>query len=267
MDECIADELEPQVKKVVTMTKSKLESFKNFPRIILLGNTGSGKSTLTCSLTDQKTKVIEKDGFRSIEGNGIISGTTSGTREPSVYTSQELQLNFCDLPGFKDTGGMKQEIKNSFANDCMFDSSNGDVYFKILIVVSDSNLKSDRGEGIQSIFQRLEKMFPDIEEFKDKIGLVITQGSNNGINYIKALNDRPSDYLRKWCDYYLTDGKDNIFTLPKPSKESIGKQYEFEDKDRLMDFVKNDYIVLGNFVILLMINIEKKIIQIHLELG
>lgn len=87
-------------------------------------------------------------------------------------------------------------------------------------------------------------MFPNPNELKDGIGLIITQDDPDltGIDHIDYLEDDAPFELAKWCSFF-TNNPDHIFTFPKALEKDIDNIYDFDDHQRLIDFVTKDYLV------------------------
>lgn len=142
-------------------------------KVILIDITGSGKFTLARCLS-RKGLIVQrgKGGKIRLE-----------TRDPS-FTIDDLNKTV-----FIGCAGFLQEIINAFAIDCLFKQKNNiSNKFKILLVISDPEIESGRGDAIVKSIQRLEQIFPDHEQLKNSIGLVITK-SDPDINYFDLIED------------------------------------------------------------------------------
>lgn len=109
---------------------------------------------------------------------------------------------------------------------------------KILLVVSEYEFKARRGDAMINSFKKLETMLPQYYKEKDKIGFVITQGHADwtGIDYANYLIKRAVDPLVKLI-YFFMENSQNIFVFPITSSKDAGKQYDFEDCERLLAFI------------------------------
>ena len=227
------------IKDVVQKTESITKNDKI--RVILMGTTGAGKSSLTNALSSngKLTIISGKGGKPILDGKGVVSGNISGTRDPGIDSSDECMV-FCDCPGFEDTEGFLQEIVNAFAIDCLFSDNNK---FKILLVATNGETEN-RAKSICNSIKRLEKIFINKNQLKNGIGLVITQGDNETTeeNYAEIINDNPSEELKDMAMFF-SNNKDRIFVFPRPPRSDVGKEYNFQDHDRLISFLKKDPIV------------------------
>lgn len=115
--------------------------------------------------------------------------------------------------------------------------------FKILLVISASQIESYRGQCVLSSINRMKNMFPNLNELEKAIGLVITKGEKEltGIDYIEQLKEKSDPELLKWCNFF-TSNPDRVFVFPEASKNDIGKNYDFDDHNRLLSFLQSNQI-------------------------
>ncbi|KAK8871412.1 hypothetical protein M9Y10_007138 [Tritrichomonas musculus] len=237
------DYIERSIKSIENEIRDKIKNYNRYHRIILLGLTGSGKSSVARCLAKESIEIEVNGKDVHLTGTGIFAGSTSGTDIPVIYADDENKALYCDCPGFEDTRGMDKEIINAFSDDFLLTSDGNDIYVKILLVVSASEFNTGRGKVILDTFKRLKKMFPNPEQVKDSIGFVITKGEEdvNGTYYFTKLEEKACTELKTWCDYFKMR-KNQVFLFPQAKKENEGRQYKFNDFDKLMDFLKFGFI-------------------------
>lgn len=231
--------MELKIKKYQIEIKTSIDPYKNYIRVLILGLTGSGKSSLTCCLAREALTIKEDCGRQVVlVGKGIFAGSKVGTIKPIIYPDHENKLLYCDCPGFEDLRGTEEEIINAFASDYLLKSDEYDIKVKILLVISYGEFLTGRGKGILETIQRLKRMFPDPDYLKTIMGIVITKGDENrtGTDCFTSLETRANVELKKWCDFFKTF-EDHVFVFPMALKENIGKQYDFIDHQRLIDFL------------------------------
>lgn len=126
------EDFNQMVCKLQKYIKQQIQPNSDKIKVLLIGITGSGKSSVSCCLA-HKDLTIQKDKGDTIAlfGKGVQSGLKSVTREPSIIADQDFNILYCDCPGFEDTNGFFQEIINAFANDYLFENFSGKkIYLK-----------------------------------------------------------------------------------------------------------------------------------------
>lgn len=92
------NELDSSIKESINATMIKIPKDSNMIRIILAGITGSGKSTLSCILSEILLMIGRIGKKIVIQGPGIDSGGTSVTREPSFTLDEKTNMVYIDCP-------------------------------------------------------------------------------------------------------------------------------------------------------------------------
>jgi len=122
--------------------------------VLVIGNTGAGKSTFVNYMIGKKMKETRK---RSSLTKGVECeddsapaalighGSDSATDFPKLY-SDDLNLTYCDCPGFLDSRGAKAELVNMYSIAKIANVANK---VKGVVVIANSNiLEVDRGRGL-----------------------------------------------------------------------------------------------------------------------
>ncbi|KAI1170706.1 hypothetical protein F4777DRAFT_102739 [Nemania sp. FL0916] len=102
-------------KKEITM-KDTADNKSNEIRILVMGASGSGKSSFVAA--------VAKEGERVIIGHGTESCTTECTVYPTKYSSDDRQIVVIDTPGFNDP---KKENNKTLKNITDFIREAGDI--------------------------------------------------------------------------------------------------------------------------------------------
>lgn len=162
--------------------------------ILVLGNTGSGKSTLINYLCGKTLQAKETSndffGKYSLECNQqltkISSGGKSETFTPIPIRDNQNHLIFWDCPGYNDTRGELVGLINAY---CIAKIAKKTNKAKVLLVVDSAEAKSSRGEHLREILKTVSSMFSYKENLSNiilcinKVDTDITH--NSVLDYIK----------------------------------------------------------------------------------
>jgi energy-coupling factor transporter ATP-binding protein EcfA2 len=131
--------------------------------IMIVGNTGAGKSTLVNFLAGRnlrETRVAGQltKGFICDDpvmeiGNGFDSMTSF----PELYMDPLTNLTYCDCPGFMDNRGVVLDIGNMYALSKM--AQEAARLRGLVIVINYHSLNSDRARGLRETMQILKSIF------------------------------------------------------------------------------------------------------------
>ena len=111
------DQLEEMFKKTFEENKKLTNSSSGKDIIVLIGNTGAGKTALAAFLSkakltyDQTNKKNPISLAEKIEGVEIKGGKTSIATVPSQFILRDKTLY--DFPGLCDTWGLAYEVTNA----------------------------------------------------------------------------------------------------------------------------------------------------------
>lgn len=206
------DEIELAIKEVDKRLKIQQPGEKV---TVILGMTASGKTTIYNYLRgvpliakfydgefviDKKHMEKENDGISS----DIAHGYTSGTTYPC------LGGGFFDCPGFDDSRGAVQDIVNAYSIYKLFEKVRD---FRLVLVVRREHLypRNERGKAFCDVIKTIAEMFPNIDEIKNNINLIIAQGKEqeNNENSVKSciLNIKKARLSQK----ELTNPQERLF--------------------------------------------------------
>lgn len=167
----------------IERTKAKLELTKDPNIILLIGNPGSGKSTLVHYVAGDYSKLIsiEPDGdesdFKIHDGldpelDEIISTTESRTLVPEMVIDEKGNVWY-DCPGFADTRNRTVEIASTiFIKSVIENASN----IKIVLVVNYASVTEgyDRLD-LDRLMTHATQLIKHIDRYKYSVALVVSK--------------------------------------------------------------------------------------------
>jgi Ran GTPase-activating protein (RanGAP) involved in mRNA processing and transport/predicted GTPase len=171
--------------------------------VLLLGETGAGKSTLANLFSGRKLRAIQDDETGDMvmdimhhdpKENAYISHKmVSETKIPNRVASKipnKLSIKnvvIWDCPGFNDTDPV-QEIANSFYIKRLFETNK---FLKFVLVIPEYTLSNNRGMHFLEVISSFIKTFHDVESIKDNISLIVTKVPvNKKVQHIKNSIDK-----------------------------------------------------------------------------
>lgn len=196
--EGITTELE-EVEELLKL-ESKID-LRNAERMVLLiGSTGTGKSTLAKFLTNDPSLQMIPSGRNDFmfKDNDIIGNNIrkSTTLLPNVFQDPETKEIIVDCPGFSDTREPKYEIANAFFIKKVLEYPK-----KVKIVITENHFSlidgSDRF-GFNRLLIALAELFQNIEQFRGSIAFVGTKAYLRG-----EPEDVKSDMIEFLANYKL----------------------------------------------------------------
>lgn len=231
-----------EIQEIIQAQNEKLEEnlkpYSEMPKILILGTKQSGKTAIKCSLfeeNDGKAVYFQIANEKNQECFNLFY-------QINVDTISNLVIIECHY--FDENEELDKDIiKNSLLYSIIQNNSKGKNKIKILLVISSSNCDSNRGKDACKIFDALSNMFPD-PEVKDGIGLIITKGDLEltGNDYIERMNDNSPQNMKEWCEFF-SEKSDNVFIFPDLSKNRSANTSDFDDHERLIEFIQDNYII------------------------
>lgn len=216
-------------------------------RVLVLGVTGSGKSTLVHSLVGVQPNVKKGAGKMELHidpsevlfGFQIGHGVSSATTTPGSYYDKRTNLVYCDCPGFMDSRGPSQDIVNAFSINQLFSPPSR---IKTLLVIQESEITDGRAGAAFARFDKLMKLLPNFDELKRSVGLVLTKfrGDFSPQELLQGAAEGSSNPLLQ----FFVSQPDRVFTFPYPSGISSGQAYNlFVERDRVTQFLQKNPVV------------------------
>lgn len=180
-----------EIKSILNLLKEGDEKIKSPISmednvVLLIGNTGAGKSTITqflCNSIGDLTSVEISEGDYIISDNNHKISThgtvVSHTIIPELVVDTERGTAFYDCPGFNDTRSAGHDIAATYFIKKVVDMAN---QVKLLFVVNYPSVRKgvDRLDFMLLVKHALRFM-KNIDKLKNSIALVVTKVDNNVI--------------------------------------------------------------------------------------
>lgn len=132
--------------------------------VVILGNTGAGKSTLINFLAGKGLTVdgtgyvlsVQNDPEAMVIGRQVFSSETLYPKSIDIETLDKKTLRFFDLPGLDDTDGSVRNLVNSaFIRRILLDAKT----VRFVYVAGQDQFTADRGQSVTRTLQVLNHLF------------------------------------------------------------------------------------------------------------
>ena len=245
--------------------------------IVLLGPTGSGKSTLICDMQGQELRKMERSEAQALGLVGAITrlvakngagdickmGHRSGTSETQDILPYEVTLDgypfpirVWDTPGFLDTEGAARQIVHAVNRQGLLKfikSTSGEIY--VICVVSVDTLTAGHGKVLKDCQDILERLLP-----------LPAKSSNIHwcINKITDSDKEPQEYAETLQE--LGNGKSIFETIDEKSISlfdplGITKQDRVSGKHVLYDALQRSPLAVPDQVLLALTSESEVLLQ------
>lgn len=197
--------------------------------VLVVGPTGSGKSTFLTWLGGGELTAIDSFGQFILNGsleaeNDIhISHSRTGTHFPTPLCINAIDpIAFWDCPGFGDVGGAEKNLVHMASLiEVLRNCSN----VKVLCVLNETRCLN-RTNNVIDLFNQLSKLFPNEEQQRRMISLMIT--GNNGDrdhsfealsgNYAEDMENGLTPQARSILRYLIDpDNRNRVWKMRKPT--------------------------------------------------
>ncbi len=168
-----------KLKKLMKEGHNKLTE-KAQETVIVIGDTGSGKSTIINQLRDKAIRIVKKslgrfaleleEGQQDTSKIGV--GFASETTLPSSYVDKKNNILYWDAPGFRDNRGPEQDIANAHYVKILFKNSR---LIKILLLLPFSYVENDRATEIIEMVDKFCRIFKEVDQLSTSFAIIITK--------------------------------------------------------------------------------------------
>lgn len=162
--------------------EQQLNLTKNTDLILVVGNTGAGKSVLVHYVAGDYSRIfVEKPSRR---GQPLVirdeldpvkeetSSTQSRTLIPEIITDEEKYV-WVDCPGFADTRNSTFEIASTFLIKTVIESA---AKLKLVMVLDyNSLIRSGSRQDFDQLLTRTTQLIPNVPYFADSVNLVVSK--------------------------------------------------------------------------------------------
>ncbi|CAK6587165.1 MAG: hypothetical protein IRF12RH_07155 [Rickettsia helvetica] len=159
--------------------------------VLILGNTGAGKTTFTQWIAGDNDKLIAKEvaagtGEFLIEDNNRIGNSTitSKTIFPELVVGTKTNTTYYDCPGFSDTRSTSNDIATTYFIKKVIDHAES---VKMIFIINHSSVQKglDRQDFMKLIRHAID-LVKDIDKFQCSIAIVATKVNNQYIKQGKS---------------------------------------------------------------------------------
>ncbi|XP_055850200.1 uncharacterized protein LOC129914816 isoform X2 [Episyrphus balteatus] len=214
--------------------------------VLVMGNTGSGKTTLVSALVGRKLRAINQNGYRVIvdDEDRIGTGSSSKTLIPETMIDIKNQITYVDCAGFRDNRNLEYEISSIYFQNILM---NRVKKVKFIFVINYESLKNNGNKNdFDDLFEHIGEFIKNISKFHDGIALVATKVENmydqsdDGTFYL--VNDNQS--VLEGIENYLLDKRE----MYRKKTDNLEKYKMFVDLiNALLQKNKNSYTKLAIF--------------------
>ncbi|XP_049822727.1 uncharacterized protein LOC126265406 [Aethina tumida] len=182
----MTDDISKKVNRILDLMQegdSVVNYTNNTNVILILGNTGAGKSTLTHFMAGNNDHLISKEvndgsGEYLIEdlNDKIGKSISSKTRFPELMIDPETNTAFYDMPGFSDTRSTEQEISAAYCTKKVIDRYSN---IKLVFVINYSSVRIgvDRRD-FMLLVDHATTLIKDVTKFQNSVALVVSKVDN-----------------------------------------------------------------------------------------
>ncbi|XP_037039435.1 uncharacterized protein LOC119076658 [Bradysia coprophila] len=195
----ISDDSPEDVLNYIDNVQKKLNVTQNSNIILVIGNTGCGKSTLVHYVAGDYSRMFALEPLNPNSVNfeirdeldpdiGRITLATESRTLIPVISTDENHNAWMDCPGFGDTRNETVEIATAFLIKRVIESASN---MKIVLVMNYNSVTNSR-DDFDNLLSRATQLMKNVSRFENSISLVVTKAPSfkmRGRHYIDIYED------------------------------------------------------------------------------
>lgn len=236
-----------KIQQLLDETLPKLNLIANKDIVLVIGNTGAGKSTTINYQLRRKLTEIDNCGDESLdlafaydqkEDNTLKSAkighsSESETFTPSLYKG-DFNITYCDCPGFIENRSDEKAVITAINTRKAIKLAKS--IKSIMVVIDYNSFITDKGEGIKILSKTLGGLLRNPSDIEKSVSFIITKAKSNAT--VRSVQKRASNLLSAYENQYR-----NLSTPNKNESTSTNKVKEKEEiisAISLMNLIKNN---------------------------
>ncbi|PRD23846.1 UNVERIFIED_CONTAM: hypothetical protein NCL1_45309 [Trichonephila clavipes] len=228
--------------------------FKNV--VMVLGNTGSGKSTFVQWIAGDNSKLVatevaEKSGEFIIEVNDRIGDSTikSKTVFPELITDIDTDTAFYDCPGFSDTRSTSHDIATTYFIKTVLDYVES---IKLIFIINYPSVrKGVERQDFMKLVRHVTDLVKDVVKFRNSIALMVSKVDNQYFKKDGCFTLVKNDIIIGSIVIFLQEVKRDLKERAR-FQNAMVQEKEFSDSatkliDALLEKEGDRYLKIGIF--------------------
>jgi len=189
-----------KMEALISKSYPKIESAKDKAIILLIGNTGAGKSTTVNYLLKCRLKKVRRflgEISAVAEENEKVyaemgHGVDSETFYPATYVSTELVDNkkefaYCDCPGFMENRGLEEKICVTINTQIAVRLAKS--IQSLLVIIDMKSFTTDRGDSLRKLSETLGLLLKDPANVAKSMLFIITKSTDVHLDEVISVID------------------------------------------------------------------------------